>query len=113
MQPSQHGAAAGIAAPEAQTDERPGGQAGALQEQAKADAADFAQRQLPEQLRAAEKQFSTLQAAAMLRNITVQRIDGDAGVEYVVSQRGGAYVARRFSLDALGGLLQRMGVRQP
>jgi hypothetical protein len=61
----------------------------------------------------ARKRFATLQAAAMRRQITVQQIAGDTGTEYIVSQRGGAYVARRFSLDALAGLLQRMGVREP
>ena len=60
-----------------------------------------------------EKTFATLQAAAALRGIIVQRIDGDTGTEYVVSMRGGAYVARRFSLDALAGLLGRMGAKAP
>jgi hypothetical protein len=62
---------------------------------------------------AAEKLFRTLQAAAALRGIVVQRIDGDTGAEYIVSQQGGVYCARRFSLDALAGLLQRMGVKAP
>jgi hypothetical protein len=62
---------------------------------------------------ASEKLFRTWQAAAALRGIVVQRIDGDTGAEYIVSQQGGAYCARRFSLDALAGLLQRMGVKAP
>ena len=60
---------------------------------------------------AADKTFKTWQAAAALRGVIVQRIDGDTGAEFIVSMKGGAYVARRFSLDALGGLLVRMGVR--
>jgi hypothetical protein len=91
-----------------ESDEAPAGENGqGSRDQHTADAAIVAAERDP------VKWFATLQAAAALRGIVVQRIAGDTGAEYIVSQQGGAYCARRFSLDALAGLLQRMGVRLP